>query len=422
VAEQLQHLHSLAITSSSKRYGSGHAPYARLQCANSKDPNRSKSSRGRASSGDGSSDDSCIYSDEELEGYMYQVRQRGKHTTPTKVNPFQHVASTLTSLKLHSVDLDGFHGGLGSLTALTALQHLDLQLEPDQQHHYNCYQEFHGLLQLSNAPELGDVLGQLTGTTHLCLQWQMDDKLKEALGGLFHLRELHLHPLGNDSYHREHTSPVTPLRLPLALTCLEVHLRMDIDSSSIPDLPSLAGLQHLQLVNCNTLEASLMAGLAQLTYLHIEPDWLNTFNDTPLAALMSVLPQLQHLRYLQLGRSPGRDDCDPKLSIPLDLCSAVTSASSLVSLHLGGVQLPPSCGTRLFGQMLPHLKTINICALSWYKINEATSQKAIGPHGDLDSLVKNCPNLSELNLAGAVQFGVDLSSLQHLKHLTRLCF
>jgi hypothetical protein len=212
--QQLQHLQSLAITSNYKLgYGYSHMPYVRLQWANSRHPNTGDRSRGRASSDDDS------YLNSEREDYLWhEERQHGRRILLMKVNPFQHVASTLTSLKLRSVMLDGFHGGLGSLTALTALQHLDLQLEPDQQDHYNCHQEFHGLLRLSTAAELGDVLGQLTSITHLRLQWQMDDGVKEALGGLSNLRELHLHPLDSDDYRWQHTSPVTPLRLPLALT------------------------------------------------------------------------------------------------------------------------------------------------------------------------------------------------------------
>jgi hypothetical protein len=198
---------------------------------------------------------------------------------------------------------------------------------------------------------------------------------------------------------------------------VELQLRMDVNSSSIPDLASLAALQHLQLVNCYTVDASLLASLGQLKYLSICPAQSDKFTDTHLAALLGVLPQLQHLQHLHVGRPQYRDANYPKLRIPLDLCGTVTSTSSLVSLNLGGVQLPPSCGTHLFGQMLPHLKTLNIAALSYCQPEDA---EAIGSHNDLDSLVKHCPNLSELNLAGAVRFGVNLGSLQHLQHLTAL--
>jgi hypothetical protein len=45
-------------------------------------------------------------------------------------NPLKFVASSLTSLTLHGIQL-GFPGGWHCLTALTALQRLDLQQAPD---------------------------------------------------------------------------------------------------------------------------------------------------------------------------------------------------------------------------------------------------------------------------------------------------
>jgi hypothetical protein len=420
---RLQHLHSLSIvggTSARDR------PNVRLQCANSQHPNGGNSSSGRTSSDDGDSDNSYPNSNDE-ERWWYGSRQRGYFNRPQKVNDFKHVASTLTSLKLHSVELEGFCGGWGCLTALTALQHLDLQhaplADPSRSDIYSYHHIMDGNRQLSEGEQLGGVLGKLTSITHLRLQWQMEDKMKEALGWLYQLQELQLYPLQGDRPYTRAPSAGddeldTPLRLPLALTRLEVHLCMDINSSSTPDLASLTALQHLQLTNTSTLDASLLSGLAQLTHLHISVRHCDKFSSEHMVALLGVLPLMQQLQHLSLEFFDSRFNTS-RPAVPVELCSALLSSSSLVSLHLSGVQLPSGCGTRLFGQAMPQLKKINSLRKR-YKPFEAKGAEAISPHGDLNSLVANCPNLMELNLAGAVQQGVDLSGLQHLKYLTAL--
>jgi hypothetical protein len=123
--QQLAHLHSLSITSSSKLIGYSYYRCVWLQSTKRQHPTCGGAISGRW--GDGYS-----YTSGEEEDYMsYETRQYGQHSKNSDANPFQYVASTLTSLKLHSVVLDGFLGGWGALAASTALQHLDLQLVPD---------------------------------------------------------------------------------------------------------------------------------------------------------------------------------------------------------------------------------------------------------------------------------------------------
>jgi hypothetical protein len=82
-------------------------------------------------------------------------------------NPFEHVSSTLTSLKLHDIELDWrFHAGWCCLAALTALQQLHLR-----QAEYAC-----------TEGNLAEVLPQLTRLTKLHLEWTLDGKLRAALG------------------------------------------------------------------------------------------------------------------------------------------------------------------------------------------------------------------------------------------------
>lgn len=113
--------------------------------------------------------------------------------------------------------------------------------------------------------------------------------------------------------------------------------------------------------------------------------------------------------------------------IPMEmprLYGLMTSSSHLTSLQLSGVQLPAACGKLLVaeGQVLPHLFTLKLRGKPqhwWDNGHYCADGAPLGP-GDVDRLVKCCPSLDELDVAGSVQCGVDMSGLRHLQHLTSL--
>jgi hypothetical protein len=92
------------------------------------------------------------------------------------------------------------------------------------------------------------------------------------------------------------------------------------------------------------------------------------------------------------------------------------------------MKLPDACGSQLFprGRKLPHLRALKINGTGWKApppygtyVRSCASQP-IGGSADIYSLIECCPNLVELDLAGAVQQGESLSCLSHLAHLTAL--
>jgi hypothetical protein len=328
----------------------------------------------------------------------------------------------LTTLKLHYITLQGGEAGWRSLSALTTLQHLDLKQTPD-------------LLQQRSAVELGEVLPQLTRLTYLSLEWQVTEQIKPAPAALTQLKDLRLQRPRHLSVaqHHQHTaaSPTSRLNLPHGLTRLEVHLAQQFctTDSSTPDLAYLTNLQHLELHDATWLNTSLMSDMAQLTHLQLCMG-RNAFNAACMTDLLYVLGNNAQLRHLQLEFGTEESTQSSVIKVPAELleqCSALTTSSHLTTLQLSGVQLPNACGKRLFpaGRILPHLTTLKLFGKAkrwwdngWNSLPPSASDAPIGPAGELYSLVECCPNLQNLDLAGAVQSGVDMSALRHLLRLT----
>uniref|UniRef100_A0A383VEX2 Uncharacterized protein n=1 Tax=Tetradesmus obliquus TaxID=3088 RepID=A0A383VEX2_TETOB len=358
------------------------------------------------------------------------------------VNPLAHVAPTLTSLKLHRVHLNGFPGGWQCLGALTGLQQLDLQQAPHIPPVYYSYSMGQHILttrhrDFAGPGELGGVLLQLECLTQLRLAWQMDITVRAAFGLMTQLRELKLQrrPPGEAASADAVTSAIS---LPPNLTRLEIDLWQALDRNHAPDLAALTALQHLQLVNIKTLDPGLLSSLQQLTHLHVAMR-RKQLRKAGMTALLDVLPCLQKLQHLDLLQDHGYDEEDDDdddddqeedgddeghgsaLAMPLQQCTALLSSSRLTSLQLQGVQLPAACGVRMFGtRLLPQLTAVKINFLQPYHNRSSVVAAPALANADLASLVDCCPCLAELDLAGAVMAGADVSVLKHLASLTAL--
>jgi hypothetical protein len=326
------------------------------------------------------------------------------------------------------------------LSALTALQHLDLKQAPDppQQSSYSySFKYTQGpVAELAGAAELSEALPQLTQLTRLCLEWQISMEMKVALGALTQLKELKLQQLQmpvsegcTKATAAPGAIPGSRLNLPHSITRLEVQLSQHYGHSDYctPDLASLTALQHLQLKDATWLDTTLMYSMTQLTHLELCMG-AGCMNGDCMEALLDVLADNTQLRHLQLEIGNQNVASEGVVPIKLEQCSALTSSSHLTTLKLSGVQLPPACGKALFpaGRTLPHLTTLKLRGKAkgwWYCLNHqrpAGADAPLGPAGDIYSLVECCPNLVELDLAGSVQSGVNMSGLRHLLRLTSL--
>jgi hypothetical protein len=372
--QQLQQLRSL-------RLARGGARRVFLQCSDDEAPSSSVSSQ---QSGSDSEDETHVKAP----------------------NPLRWVSSTLTSLHLDASRLPPAAGGWRCLAALTSLQQLHLT-----QSDY---------LRSEDDEQLAEVLPQMTSVTQLCLKWKPEDKVQAALGLLPQLKHLALqyetHGVVAWRYMRG-------LSLPSSLTRLEVQLPLAVSSSSTPDLKSLTALQHLQLKDITELDASLLSGLTQLTHLQLQMKGYY-YKDSGMDEMMRTLRQLLHLQHLELD---FKGECGSLDTLP-DVSwqyTALTSSKHLTSFILKGVQLPNMSGSGLFGTDLPLLQTIQIDATGTTGMKHEHSITAPLPTpfargADVSSLVRNCSNLRELDIAGAVKVGVDMGKLSALSGLTSL--
>lgn len=364
--------------------------------------------------------------------YSTSISSNSNSCEATHVNPLAHLAASLTSLKLHRVLLDGFPGGWQCLGALTALQQLDLQQAPLRQLKRGTIPGFPNVgcalrhtwepselaldgKDIASPDELGSVLLQLTCLAQLRLAWEMDLTVRAALGLMTQLRELVLQRRPEAEFAPARDAAASPISFPASLTRLEIDLWQPLDHNHARCLAKLTSLRHLRLVGISALEPDLLSGMWQLTQLHICMAG-ELFGDAGMAALLGVLPRLQELRHLELAFSSG-----PAPAVLWHQCDALVFPSRLTSLQLHTVQLPAACGSRIFGLlMLPHLTSVKInCLETQPPYRAATATPSLAAE-DLRSLVGCCPCLTDLDLAGAVIPGADISSLKHLANLTAL--
>uniref|UniRef100_A0A383VDH4 F-box domain-containing protein n=1 Tax=Tetradesmus obliquus TaxID=3088 RepID=A0A383VDH4_TETOB len=321
------------------------------------------------------------------------------------------LGSSLTSLTLQSVQLSDISSGWHFVAALTSLQHLGLQQAPLSV----CKSKTIA----GSESKLGHALTALSRLTRLRLQWEIDNTIKLALGTLTRLQELRLHACGAAA-----ASQRSRLNLPHTLKHLDVNIPQWFNDDSTPDLASLTGLRHLQLQDAKWLNTGMMYGMSQLTHLHLcmACDGLNASCMPPLLDVLSVNQQLRHLQ-LEVGNADNLQD--PMILVgPLEQCGALTSSSHLTSLQLRGLQLPAACGKLLFpeGRVLPDLFTLELPGKPqrWWDNDDHSAYGAPLEPGDIDSLVRSCPGLYKLDVAGSLQPGVDMSGLKHLWRLTSL--
>jgi hypothetical protein len=271
-------------------------------------------------------------------------------------------APQLTRLEVWGRLLDADSGALtAALAGLTALKHLKLCCHTDA-----CVVD--GISIEALAPQL----------THLeTSAWLLDDDeagWQEQICGMSQLRELELQLAEGDEVWAGKFSGLQHLT--------RLAVRSDFGSPGSVEAAALANLPRLR--NLMIFDVAI-AG------------------ESPAAALLQALGQLQELTWLRLS---GVLD---SLTAPAPAYSALTGSSRLQHLALFDSQLPPGAWQHVFARPRPALQEL------------AVHNHAMRSPRDVESIVTACPGLQRLTLEfGSSTALAEAQSQQMLAPLARL--
>ena len=211
----------------------------------------------------------------------------------------------------------------------------------------------------------------------------------------------------------------------LTLLHLSKYEDFDLFCSKLPDFSRFTALKHLhidhslgsaanglQLPTGPKFRPTQLAGLTGLQHLHLVSVAFSR-GAAGGAELLAVLPQLSSLTHLGLVYTQGLRQC------PAESLSTITSSSSLQHLDLErlSLQLPGEheSGYRPWQHIFPpnrqllQLTSVSLCSV----LPRLT-------HVDVQACVSCCPNLQELDIAGAPADGMLPNALLQLSGLTSL--
>jgi hypothetical protein len=227
--------------------------------------------------------------------------------------------------------------------------------------------------------------------------------------------------------------------IPASLTLLQMYdgyntPRLEFTTAAMPGVFSaLTGLRHLSLMNVLAFEPALLKRLTGLTSFRLEKENVvdGEFNFEPPdeagdIALLDVLPQLQQLKQLQLIGLIGSPPHEQ-----IHRYASMFAASGLTELSLVDNHLDSYFGKAVFapGVRLPLLQRLrmgwgsgdnmyDLMGTAWSGSPDA-EEWPLGP-GDVDGLVRCCPNLQQLWLTTVVAPGTLMGALTALTGLTEL--
>ena len=287
-----------------------------------------------------------------------------------------HGCSDLTALQLRSCTMRGGRCSLSALSAVPALQHLELS----------------NLYTVGNQQKLvlpGSTLQVLTQLTSLCVETRgmVTAELLQHISALQHLQSLHL------------SSPTVPL-----------------SPNRTPGLVQLTGLQMLSLASA-TLDPAMLQQHTQLQHVSLYEATLPGPDGG--CALLAAFSHYLHLQQLHL--------LDVQCVWPTAAAAfmALTASSRLerLAVELNGV--PAGIWQAVFRpqqQQLPHLHTFFARSGAYQEAGVAARRQGAAAmsfsHADVSRLVGCCPGLERLDLH--LQPDVQLSALSQLTALTAL--
>jgi hypothetical protein len=262
--------------------------------------------------------------------------------------------TALTHLQLHGCHA-GFGFGLQQITALSALQRLELEALPKP--YALAINEYAIGWGTAYSVHYGETLGQLSQLTALTLSscdgW-LDSAALTAASNLTNLQELTLGAMGSEQ------QPVKLLDLPTSLVtanlvCCISTAMPDASSSSNSswELPLLRSLQ-LQFA---VFQPAALLRMAQLQKLECSFVCTSQGKGMAMGDILPVLPSLQQLQHLSITGCQGSEEETEAAEY-----AALTSSSHLTALELHGCAIPAAAAQHLLaaGKQLPQLQCITI--------------------------------------------------------------
>ena len=204
----------------------------------------------------------------------------------------------------------------------------------------------------------------------------------------------------------------------------------------LDDVGNLQGLTRLRLhgLHKQIIQASMMKGLQQLTYLRVETydsscvfepgvlqgkcllqhlavvDCRIAGGSAGVQQLLWNMQQMQHLTYLNLRNSLRIEGSSP----PAAAYAALTASSKLQHINIRFCTLPESVWQHLFptDRLLPHLRELHIGGI----------RSPVGPAAapEISRLVSCCPGIQVLTMPHLQYSAELLAPLTGLKGLQRL--
>jgi hypothetical protein len=228
--------------------------------------------------------------------------------------------------------------------------------------------------------------------------------------------------------------------LPASLTLLQVYdgsqtPQLEFTAAAMPGVFSaLTGVRHLSLMNVLAFEPALLSCLTGLTSFKLEQEDMVDLefrfepqDEAGEVALLDVLPQLQQLKQLQLIGVLGWPPHEQ-----ISTYAALLAASGLTELSLVDDYLDSNFGKAVFahGVRLPLLRRLrmgcgcgdsidDLMSVAYSGLSEPYEEWPLGC-GDVDSLVRCCPNLQQLWLTTVVAPGTPMDALTAFTGLTEL--
>jgi hypothetical protein len=360
-------------------------------------------------------------------------------------------ATGLTRLVLQWCNMATEHDTLSALSVLTDLRHLELHMVGLQGADLQAYPHDVDAW----APIPGSLFAQLRQLTSVELRAGSGGATQETfqhlgcLTDLQHLTLAHLLTDPNDDLDQPTTEGMAGLSKLTQLTCLRFEECLaTFRPHSTPLLTPLTNLRQLHLVEVNSLDPIVLAGMTQmqefvLSCIELEGE------EAGVAALLAALQHMQQLTYLWLDNAVGYcleapeipelavgPSADPSsAAAALQLArerqaaavaaavkpyAALTASSRLQKLALTDCILPEGAWQHVFSwaKYLPQLTHLEIIIPGQ---DEEPTEESFMTSADLRRLVWACPRLVTLRLGeAAVQSGASLAPLLRLTGLTEL--
>lgn len=323
-------------------------------------------------------------------------------------NPFASAATSLSELRLKCVDLSAFPGSYSSLSAFTALQHLEIYFHME-------FDFFRKLQERDRNAQMCAGLSQLRQLSSLDIHGFGDAwLLPAAIGALQQLQDLRL------GWELQGLQAGVFAQLPVSLTSLEVCDFGCFSSNSTPHVSQLTALQHLSLRTVGGCDTSWLGELPSakgLTNVALD----TSHKPSSITALLRALAQLPQLQHLHLRCSDPKSVGHARLK--KDACVALFTLPHLTHLVLEDIELKPKAITaaakRITAAAKPQEHQLRVLSFQFDEFAAEPDIVEWFEPEDLPSLVRCFPQLQRLDITHCLPED-DESNIAALLQLTGL--